>query len=79
MPDVDTEMEQAEHEATVDREIRYLRAKDEARSRYAAEVDAAEPDDTPEMLVDGAHVPARPSRGRTGHLGRRYRCAVGTG
>jgi len=54
MPEVDTEMEQAEHAATVDREIRYLRAKDEARNRYAAEVDAAEPDDTPEMLVDGA-------------------------
>jgi len=54
MSDADTEMEQAEHEATVDREIRYLRAKDEARTRYAAEVQAAEPDDTPALLVDGA-------------------------
>jgi len=52
--DAETELEQAEHEATVDREIRYLRANDEARTRYAAEVQAAEPDDTPALLVDGA-------------------------
>jgi len=54
VPETDIEMEQAEHDATVDREIRYLRAKDEARTRYAAEVDAAEPDDAPDLLVDGA-------------------------
>jgi len=53
MPDDDTK--QAEHDTTVEQELRYLRARDEARNRYAAEVDAAEPDTTyDKLLVDGA-------------------------
>jgi len=41
LPD-DDDTRQAEHDATVEKELRYLRAKEEARARYAAEVDAAE-------------------------------------
>ncbi len=53
MPDDDTK--QAEHDTTVEQELRYLRARDEARTRYAAEVDAAEPDTSyDKLLVDGA-------------------------
>jgi len=63
----------------LDNEVRAQRIRKQAQALVAAEGEPSTQDDTSDLLVDGATFLLDLPEGCAGHLGRRDRCALGTG